>query len=183
MIKGEYVSIILRKGKTTTIRWGIVIPKYKEIVIHGGGKVIGKAIIEDVEYKRVKDLTNKDAIRDGFSSKKELLNELSKMYPKIKKNDYVTIIKFRLIERAENEDEAAMYCGFTPVDIARIALRYDIPLSKEDRELLHLITKSGSLRKAAQELGGIEKRRILRRVVRKTLKLLIKRGIIFSKEK
>jgi len=105
------------------------------------------------------------------------------MYPKIKKNDYVTIIKFRLIERAENEDEAAMYCGFTPVDIARIALRYDIPLSKEDRELLHLITKSGSLRKAAQELGGIEKRRILRRVVRKTLKLLIKRGIIFSKEK
>ena len=180
MVKGKYIPTILQREKTTTIRWGIVIPKYKEIIIHGGGHVIGKAIIEDVEYKKVKDLTHKDAIRDGFSSKAELLNELKSMYPKIKKNDYVTIIRFRLVKLAENEDEAAIYHGFRPADIARIALRYEIPLSKEEREILRLLTKAGSLRRAAKELGGLEKRRLVRRVIRKALDLLLKQGILSS---
>lgn len=178
MVKGEYVKAILQKEKITTIRWGIVVPKYREIVIHGGGKVIGKALIESVEYKRVKDLTPRDAVDDGFSSKDELLKELSKMYPRIRRNDYITIIRFRLIERFEEGDEAAMYMGFEPVDIARIALRYKIPLSHKEREILQLVCDTGSIRRAAQELGGLDKRRFIRRAIRKALKLLVKRGII-----
>ncbi len=182
MIKGEYINAILQKEKVTTIRWGIVIPKYREVVIHGGGRVIGKALIESVEYKRVKDLTLRDAIDDGFRSKAELIRELAKMYPRIRRNDYVTIIRFRLIERFEEGDEAAMYKGFEPVDIARIALRYNIPLSPKERQMLQLVCETGSIRRAAQELGGLEKRRFVRRAIRKALKLLIERGIIVVNE-
>ncbi|RLF22128.1 MAG: ASCH domain-containing protein, partial [Thermoprotei archaeon] len=95
MVKGEYVDAILKGEKRATIRLGIVIPKFREIILHGGGKVIGKAVIEEVKHKRVKDLTDNDAIADGFSSRHELMRELIRCYPGIRKSDYVTIIRFK----------------------------------------------------------------------------------------
>ncbi len=177
MVKGEYVNAILKGEKTTTIRLGIVIPRHREVIIHGGGKVIGKAIIEEVRHKKVKDLSYEDAILDGFSSKEELIRELKKVYPDLKRSSYVTIIKFRLIEKAE-ESEDAIYKGFEPVDIARIALKYDIPLSEREKNILKLVADKGSIRRASQELGGLNKRFIIRRVIRKALKILIEKGII-----
>ena len=178
MVKGEYVDAILRGEKTATIRLGIVIPKYREVILHGGGRVIGKAIIEEVKHKKVKDLSHEDALLDGFSSKEELIRELMKVYPGISRSDYVTILKFRLVEQAKDAREDAMYMGFDPVDIARIANRYDLPLSQREREILRLVCRYGSIRRAAQELGGLHKRYLIRRVLRKVARMLASRGII-----
>ena len=182
MVKGEYVDAILKGTKTTTVRLGIVIPKYRTIIIHGGGRVIGKAIIEEVKHKRIRDLTDADAKLDGFSSKRELLQELKKVYKDVVPSDYATIIKFRLVQLAKNTSEDYMYLGFDPVDIARIAMRYDLPLSKDDWKILELVSRKGSIRRAAQELGGLEKRRLIRRVLRKVARLLVNKGIIKPKE-
>ncbi|RLF17176.1 MAG: ASCH domain-containing protein [Thermoprotei archaeon] len=183
MVKGEYVDAILRGEKTTTVRLGIVIPKYRTIIIHGGGKVIGKAIIEEVKHKRIRELTDADAKLDGFSSKEELLRELKKVYKDIAPSDYATIIKFRLIQLAKDTSEDHMYLGFDPVDIARIAMRYDLPLSEDEWKILELVSRRGSIRRAAQELGGLEKRRIIRRVLRKVTKLLVAKGVIKPERK
>ncbi|RLE89356.1 MAG: ASCH domain-containing protein, partial [Thermoprotei archaeon] len=70
MVKGEYVDLILKGVKRTTIRLGIIKPKYNKIMIHGGGKPIALAKITNVEYKRINELTDEDARKDGFPSLK-----------------------------------------------------------------------------------------------------------------
>ncbi|MEB3787346.1 MAG: ASCH domain-containing protein, partial [Desulfurococcales archaeon] len=53
MLKGEYAELLLSGRKRATIRLGVVRPKYREVIIHGGGRPRAKAVIEGVEVKRV----------------------------------------------------------------------------------------------------------------------------------
>ncbi|RLF21684.1 MAG: hypothetical protein DRM97_06455 [Thermoprotei archaeon] len=57
-------------------------------------------------------------------------------------------------------------------------MRYSLPIGEGERQILELVSRTGSIRRAAQELGGLEKRRMIRRVLRKVVKLLAERGII-----
>lgn len=178
-LKWRYIGMLLKGQKTTTIRRGIVKPKYREVFIHSGGKVIAKAEIVSVKYKKIKDLTDEDAKKDGFKSLQELLKELKKTYGKINPKEWVTIIELKIKNVLYGVSDSDVYLGLSPVDIARLALRYNLDLSEREKELLEEISRTGSLRKASLNLyGRVDNRRELRRVVRKALKILINKNII-----
>lgn len=184
MVKGSYVEAILENKKSATIRLGIVKPKYNEIIIHGGGRPIAKAIIEGVIYKKIRELTDEDAILDGFQSKDELIHELKRLYGYVSESDYVTIIQFRVIQKLADLTPADRYLGLQVSDVARLGLRYlSNELSGEDKKILFDLTKTNSIRKTAINiLGDLNKRRYIRRVLRRVLNELVKRKIINVKQ-
>ncbi|MEB3780518.1 MAG: ASCH domain-containing protein [Desulfurococcales archaeon] len=180
MIKGEHADKLLRGIKETTIRLGVVKPKYDEVIIHGYGRPLAKAKIVSVRVKKVKELTIDDARRDGFKSVEELLDALESAYGKIREDDPVTIITLKVIKRLDNLESSHPYLGLDPVDIARLALRY-IPneLAKEEAEIMKTLTATNSIRRTAIRLyGDLEKRWMIRRVLKRALRLLIEKGII-----
>jgi len=181
MLRSEYLKKILECGVggiARTIRIGIVKPKHKEVFIHSAGKVVAKAEIVRVTYKKVRDLTEEDAKLDGFNSREELIRELRKLYGKVSPDTFVSIIELKILEYLNISDEA-VNAYLSPVEIARLALYYDLPLTREEKEMLKLLLDLGSIRKVAIKLfGTIEKRWIIRRVVRKALKMLQDRGIV-----
>jgi len=179
MFKGKYVKQILHGEKITTVRLGIVKPKYDEVIIHGGGRPICKAKITRVEHKMVKQLSDTDAIKDGFKNLLNLLEELEKFYGQLNPNDWVTIIEFKVLERLDKLELKDPYLGLKPIDIARIALRYLQDLSDEERRILLELTRQVTLRRTAKTLyGNPLKRHYIRKVVKKALKKLIDRKII-----
>jgi len=180
MVKGWYVRDILEGRKRATIRKGIVKPKYREMIIHGGGRPLAKIVVENVYHKRVRELSDQDALRDGFGSREELLRELKRVYPGIGLDDWVTIIEFRVVQKLNELDLRDPYMGLEPVDIARIALRYlDQELGDDERKILISLTKTNSIRATTLELyGDLDKRYIVRRVVRKALEKLVEKGVL-----
>ncbi|MEM1674959.1 MAG: ASCH domain-containing protein [Desulfurococcaceae archaeon] len=180
MIKGKYVEDIILGRKKSTIRRGIVKPKYREVILHGGGRPVAKVLIEKVFHKKVCELTDSDALNDGFKSREELIRELKETYPGITNDDWITIIEFKLIQRIDEINRDDKYLGLKPVDIARIALRYlSNELSDEDRKILIELTRSESIRATAYKLfKNIDKRYIVRKVLMKALDKLVSKGIL-----
>ncbi|MEM1873945.1 MAG: ASCH domain-containing protein [Acidilobaceae archaeon] len=182
MLKGVFADLLLEGRKKTTIRLGRVVPKYREVIVHGHGRPLAKAEIASVKYKRVGELTEEDALRDGFSSLGALLRALREAYPseRVSDDDIVTIIELRVIQKLSELDYKHPYYGLNPVDVARIALRYlREELSEEDLRVLEVIAQEGSLRRAAMRLhGSIEARRAIRPLLRRLAKLLESRGVI-----
>jgi len=180
MVRGEFVKPILEGVKKATIRMGIVVPKYDEVIIHGGGRPIAKAKITEVTYKKVSELTDADAALDGFNSREELIEALKKVYGRVYPDDVVTIIRFEVIQRLDDVRSDDVYCGLSPSDIARIYLRYlREEAGGEDREMLEMLSRGLSIRDVAKKLyGSAERRARVRRVVRRALKELISRGIL-----
>ncbi|BES82125.1 ASCH domain-containing protein [Pyrodictium abyssi] len=180
MVKGEFVDDILSGRKRTTIRLGRVHVKYNELIIHGGGRPVAKVRVTNVVYKRVSELTDEDAVKDGFRSREELLEALRHMYGEFRDDDYVTIIEFEVIQDLSSLEPQDPYLGLEPADIARLGLRYlaDM-LSDEDKKVLRDLTSTNSIRSTAIRLyGSIERRWRVRRVVRRVLSELVRRGLI-----
>ena len=181
MLRSKYLKKLLECGVggiTRTIRIGIVKPKFREVYVHSAGKVVAKVEIVRTIYKRVRDLTDEDAKLDGFSSREELIRELRKLYGDVRPDTYVTILELKVLEYLNMTDDA-VNASLSPVEIARLALYYNVPLSEEEKRILKMLLDVGSLRKLAIKLfGTIEKRWIIRKVVRKALRLLQERGII-----
>ncbi|OYT41113.1 MAG: ASCH domain-containing protein [Desulfurococcales archaeon ex4484_58] len=180
MVKGKYVSDILEGRKKATIRKGIVKPKYREMIIHGGGRPIAKIFIERVYHRRVRDLSNEDALKDGFSSREELIEELKKVYKDINEESWVTIIEFRVVQRMDHLSSHDPYMGLSPVDIARIALRYlSDELNDMEKKILLDLTRTNSIRATTLRLyGSLNKRFVVRRILKKALTLLIEKGYL-----
>jgi len=180
MMKGKYAEMILSGKKTTTIRPGKVVAKTKEFFIHAGGRIIARAILEDMKYKRLKNITDEDAKLDGFSSKEELKRELKGFYPGIKEHDWVTIIKFRVVERLDRPEERA-YAGRPAHEIAEIALKNSnkIGLTNEEKKVLEKLLETKSLRATAKEIyGSIHDRKKVRRIVWKAIHKLERTGLL-----
>jgi|Deesub1362B_J571_1020462.scaffolds.fasta_scaffold00262_34 hypothetical protein len=94
----EFVEAIIRGNKITTIRKGrrsYPVGGIVELAVRN--EAFARAKIEKVEFKRIGELTDEDAIRDGFASKIELVKELKKIYGKISEADEVTIVHFTLV--------------------------------------------------------------------------------------
>ena len=182
MVKGEYGKLILEGKKVATIRLGKVKPRYKEMIVHGGGRPLAKIEITNVTYKKVRELTDEDAKKDGFRDLKELLSHLKKVYGRLRDDDWVTIIEFRVIQRLDHLPVEDPYMGLKPVDIARIALRYlGKELNEDEKKILIALTRTGSIRGAAIELyKTIEKRGRIRRVLKKVIEMLKNKGILPS---
>jgi len=180
MMRGEYTRLLLSGKKRATIRLGKVIPKYDEVIIHSWGRPIAKAKITKVIYKKVRELTVEDAKKDGFSSKEELMNELRNVYGNVKPDDLVTIIELEVIQRFDELIPEDPYLGLKPADVGRLALRYiRNELSNDELKILEELAKGKSIRIVAKELTGSPLNRgKVRRILRKALAILIKKGIL-----
>jgi len=181
MVKGQYVDDILSGRKRATIRLGRVEVKYSELIVHGGGRPVAKVRVERVQYKRVSELTDEDARKDGFKNVAELLKALEKVYGRrIKPEEVVTVIEFRVVQDLSKLEPEDPYLGLEPADIARLALRY-IPdqLSDEEKRLLRDLTMTNSIRSTAYRVyGDLGKRWRVRRALRKALRELLARGLL-----
>jgi hypothetical protein len=181
---GKYKDALLSGKKRATVRLGRR-PNLKEgdtVLIHAGGYALGKAVIEKVESKTVKELTDEDAFLDGFSSREELIKALKEHYKYVTDDSRAHVIVFRLTEKFNKPITSSDYAyeGNLPVEIAEKALRY-LDLPEEDRKLIELFLKTGSLRKAAYRLGGLNKRYLIREALRRAYDELKKRGLMGSK--
>ncbi|ASJ05034.1 MULTISPECIES: ASCH domain-containing protein [Thermococcus] len=181
---GRYAEAILKGRKRATVRLGRK-PNLKEgdtVLIHSGGYAIGKAIIERVESKTVGELTDEDAFLDGFSGREELIRALKEHYRYVNDDSTAHVIVFRLVERFDKPVMSSDYAyeGNLPIEIAEKALEH-LDLSGEDRKLLELFLKTGSLRKAAYRLGGLNKRYLIRDALRRAYGELKRRGIMGPK--
>jgi len=95
-----YVKKILEERKVTTIRRGIRDFKVGEkVLITSRDRIYAEAEITGIKYLKIHDLTDEDALKDGFSSKEELFNALKKYYGSIKSSDTVTVIGFRIVKK------------------------------------------------------------------------------------
>ncbi|MCE4615955.1 MAG: ASCH domain-containing protein [Aeropyrum sp.] len=181
MVKGRFADLILDGRKTTTIRIGIVKPRYKEIIIHGHGRPLAKAEIVGIKVKKARELTEEDAMRDGFRSPEELIKALEELYSAtIRPDTKLTIIEFRVKQRFDSLSAQDPYMGLEPADIARLGLRYlKRELGEEEAKILEDLTRTNSIRSTAIRLyGSIEKRARVRKVLRWTLKELLAKGLI-----
>ena len=100
----EYKKKILKGEKSSTIRLG-KRKKYKvgdivELIVNE--KPVARAVITKIEYLKVKDLTEERAKKDGFHTKKKLLQALKRHYPRIKDNSVITIIEFKIIKGSQH---------------------------------------------------------------------------------
>jgi len=95
-LRPKYLSK-LANTRFTTIRLGIVKPKYSEVYIQSGRSIVGKARIVRVTYKRFCELTMEDAINDGFRNREDLVKELRRIYGNIRDDDIVTVIELELL--------------------------------------------------------------------------------------
>ncbi len=183
MIKGRFAKLILNGRKKATIRLGYVIPKSNEIIIHAGGRPIARAVIRNVVYKKVRELTREDAVKDGYNSLEELLRDLEEVYEtKLSGDEIVSIIEFEVKEEIKGESEDR-YMGLQPQKIAKLALKHlSNELSEEDKVILEVLADCGSIRETAYRLfGSVYKRIMVRRVLRKALEKLVEKNIIRAK--
>jgi len=185
MVKGKFAKLILEGVKTTTIRLGRVIPKSSEVIIHSEGRPIAEARIKNVVYKKVKELTEDDARRDGYPSLEDLLRDLRNIYKvDIGAEDEVTIIEFEVVKRLDKLDDADPYLGLEPHTIALLANRYlGDQLTEEEKNVVGALLKHKSIRTASIKLfGTLNKRWAIRRVLKRLLAKLIDRGVISVSE-
>jgi len=182
---GRYKDDIISGKKKATIRLGrkVNLKPGEEVLIHAGGYVLGKARITRVTTKKVSELTDEDARKDGFKSREELLEALREHYKFVKPDSPATIVEFEMLSVLDKPILSADYPyeGNNPIEIAELALEHLDNLSFEEVALLKLFLKEGSLRKAAMKLGGLNKRYKIREVLRKAYEELKKRGIMQPK--
>ncbi|NPA48085.1 MAG: ASCH domain-containing protein [Thermococci archaeon] len=177
---GRYLELLLSGKKRGTVRLGrLRIEPGSVVTLHAGGYVVGKALVKDVEYKKVSELTEEDARADGFGSLDELLEALRSHYTRLKEDDVVTVVRFELIEKPERlvRSSEYPYGGHDPLDIAAKALKH-LDLDEEDRRVLEIFLREGSIRRTARRIGGVKKRGEVREIIRKAYKELTEKGLL-----
>ena len=177
MIKSKFAKDILTGKKKATIRLGRVKVRSNEFLIHSGGRIIARAKLKNIRYKKVKELSDEDAKLDGLNSREELIDELRNYYGDLKDDDIVTIIEFEIIE-VLNEPEEKYIAGIPPYKIAQLALQH-LKLSDREEYILRTLASTRSIRKTAKKIfGKLSMRWKVRSVIRKVARQLLEAGII-----
>ena len=97
--KPKYLDRVLRGDKRVTLRLGIVMPRRQLVYILSDDMVYGEAIIESVQYARIRELDSNVLREEGVSSLDELVAELRELYGDVKPSDVVSIIRFRIVRK------------------------------------------------------------------------------------
>ena len=155
--KAKYIEQLFNGEKTTTVRRGIITPRYDVVYIESGGKIHGTARVKFVHYTKLGELTNEDAVKDGFSSKDELIQTLREIYPDIGKDEWVTIISLgnlnrfseplpiELVNRDIDSDKI--------MEIAQLALANGLAEKEKERRILAVLAIKGDIKETAKRLG------------------------------
>ena len=98
IFKKEYAKDIISGKKTSTVRMISSLKAGDEVELYAGGIWLGTAKIKEVEVKKVRELTDDDALEDGFSNRDELVKALKKIYGNkgLSESTEVKLIRFRL---------------------------------------------------------------------------------------
>ncbi|MCX8204854.1 MAG: ASCH domain-containing protein [Candidatus Nezhaarchaeota archaeon] len=172
-MKGELADLVVKGLKSTTIRLGKLKLKHRVLTLHGGGRDVARVEVTEVRYRKLRDLTDEDARRDGFENLEALLKALRGMYGEVRPDDTVTILGLRVLEVLEPKPR------LSAVKIAEEALRANAELTGEERRVLTEVVRRGSIRKAAAALyGDVNRRWLVRRVIKKALKSLALRELL-----
>ncbi|PLJ77247.1 ASCH domain-containing protein [Infirmifilum sp. SLHALR2] len=181
MFSKSYIPLLLHGKKTATIRAKHPgVKPGEEVIIHAGGKIIGKAKVLEVRRLRLDEITDEVARLDGFNSSEELRAALRKHYPNLGPHDTVYLVIFELIEKYENfidEHLEAWPYSEPPQEVAVLALKH-LSLDCDQRKILSLVAREGSIRRAAMKLGDIRLRHVVRGVLRQAAKMLEERGLL-----
>jgi len=179
---GKYIDDIIRGNKNLTIRLSKANLKPGDIfILHAGGKVIGKFRVKNIYTKKLYQITDEEARRDGYNNREELINDLKRIYKRLDLNREVAIIEFEPIEIINNISSEEFAWGGKKVDLielAKLILKYDEKLNEKERKILNILIENGSLRKAAIKLGGLNKRYIIRKILKKGFYRLKEKNII-----
>jgi len=103
--KKRYLQMILEGRKRSTIRLGRLVLRDRLLTIVGDGRPIALARVDEVIYKKVRELTDEDARVDGFRGLIDLFRELRRIYGDFGLEDDVTIIRFTVLRRLDNEGQ------------------------------------------------------------------------------
>lgn len=173
--KDIYRDILLSGRKRITIRLRCYVREGEEVFVHCGGRIVGTAKILKVEKRMLEDVDDELAKLDGFKSREELLKTIKDLYGDVEE---VYIIWFDLKPFKKEIDPHEMYYSdLDLVKVAKIALD-ELNLSEDDRKIVEIFLRTQSIRRTALKLGSIKKRGIVRKVLRKCLNELRKRGRI-----
>ncbi|MBI3137853.1 MAG: GNAT family N-acetyltransferase [Sphingobacteriales bacterium] len=95
--KDEYLSKFINGGKQTTIRKGK--PKIDlGFTVFESSKRYITGYVKEITEKRVCDLTEQDALKDGFGSLSQLKAALKRIYKDLNRNSIVTIYSLSLLD-------------------------------------------------------------------------------------
>jgi len=151
----SYLQRLLSGEKTTTIRKGIVQPLHQEVFLESNGRIYGEAQVKSLRFTRVSELTDEDAKKDGFGSKKDLLDALREIYPDLTDDDWVTIISLDNITRYSSPIKAEELETLSATDyslVARLALAHGLAETREQRAVLAKLALGRTLQEVANEL-------------------------------
>jgi hypothetical protein len=155
--KAKYIDQLFNGEKTTTVRRGIVTPRYDVVYIESNGKIHGTARVKYVRYTKLGELTNDDAVKDGFSSKEELINALKEIYPDIGKDEWVTIISLDNLNRFAEPLPTEMITRDIDSDkiseVAQIALANGLAENEKERRILAMLAINGDIKATSKHLG------------------------------
>ncbi len=99
VFKLQFAERILSGEKTSTIRIKSGFKVNDIVDVYVGSARVGKAVIRRIIRKKISELSDDDARRDGFRNRDELIRELSKLYGRraISQDREVYIIEFKLL--------------------------------------------------------------------------------------
>jgi len=89
----EFILEVRKGKKTATIRPGIKPFQPGLLVLRSESEVVTVRVTETV-HKRVSELTDKDAQREGLPDADALRHTLTCIYPKLKSNSMLTVVQF-----------------------------------------------------------------------------------------
>jgi hypothetical protein len=90
---------LLRAGrKKCTVRLGTATVADSEIVMTDGRTSVPVRILKVDSSKRFSDLTDQDAMDEGFQTREELWRDLKQYYPRATDGDPVTVIHFERVK-------------------------------------------------------------------------------------
>ncbi len=172
MLKKELWPLVREGKKRITIRRFLKVKPGDEVLIHAGGKIVGRARIVLVYRKKLGEIGEEEARKEGIPLKK-LRKMLEEMYGH-NPNTELTIAEFDLVEVFDppKDPEKEYYGSMTPREIARQAIAAGIVESEDERKILEELAGGKSIREIAFEMGGLHRRKLIRRIIRKYRKKL-----------
>jgi len=172
MLKKELWPLVKAGKKRITIRRFLKVKPGDEVLLHAGGKIVGRARIVLVYRKKLGEIGEEEARKEGIPLRK-LKKMLEDMYGRDPDTE-LTVAEFDLLEVFDppRDPEEEYYGSMTPQEIARMALEKKIVESEEERKILEELAEGKSIREIAFQMGGLHRRRIIRRIVRKYRKKL-----------
>ncbi|MFF9278804.1 ASCH domain-containing protein [Streptomyces griseosporeus] len=95
----DYLDAVRTGRKTTTVRFrDPVATGPVDMVFELDEEVVLQGVVTQVVSKRVDELTEQDAVADGFHDLEELHDRLRYHYPDIAPADEIAIVQFRLTD-------------------------------------------------------------------------------------